>query len=418
MNNWTNEEVEETVSLMTRKTINDFSRLELKEKDELHKTTIINNMSPADEEKHNYLIDNNKMKEELNNIGLTKDYRFQDDLEETYHYHSERSKNEAKELLKYKEIYNFSNDNNINIDKNLDYQYLKNDMIMQDFNNNIFTEQDLERIEKKAYDELYYPDLMKSLDKDFEELEEELSLEDKENIRFVKQKAEDVYLGIHYPASDYSNHISEHEVKRLYSTYDLENKFKDFENKKLNADPDLDKGVKKEIENNNQKYEQYVEKYYDSKNSNDFTIASSYLANRNLYTNVNNELNSERFNKNKLKEEIKDKEEINRFKYKDDEKIKKLKQDELYSKLVKQMQKNDLYLNSVNSNIAYKSRANTEHLSHSSAQLQSRDTMQKQTTIDKTESNVRSTINDTRTDNKVHKKKENKESKRNDDLER
>lgn len=421
LNNWTEQEVQETVSLMTRKTINDFKQLELKEKDELHRNSIINNLTPEDEQKHKYLIDEDVKESEIKNLGTSKGYMNYAPQQDQYIYNNDKTLTEAKELYKYNEIYQFSKDYNIDFDKNLDYQYVKNNMILNHIeNDNTINKNDLYRMEKMASDELYYPNLRADLNNNFSEIYKEIENENKKNKEFVRQNAEDIYLGIYHTKNDYSKEydISEDEIERLYTEYDLDIKFKNIEYQKLEATPDLNEGIDKENNHTSKEYEKYVEKYYDTKNNHDFVVAGSYLANRNLYNKVSDELNSERFNKEHLKEEVKDKEEVNRLKEKDDEKIKRLKQDELYSKLIKQMQKNDLYINSVNSNIAYKSRANSESLSHSSAQLESRDTMQKQTTIDKTENNVRSTINDTRTDNKIHNKKERKENKRDDDLER
>lgn len=427
MSNWGQEEVAEIVALMTRKTINDFTFLNNKEKQNEKKHDIKNNLSQEELEDNKILSDRNNLENELEKDGLSKGYLYLDD-ENNMQIDSEKSKEELKELYKFKLMYEFADENEMINNSKLDIEYLKNeekyngiiDLYKSDNFQEELSQKDIDRIQKESIDELYYPNLYEEVQNEISKINELVESENTASKEYVEQKSNDLYFGIYLTDIEYTKefNVSKKEIDRLNEEYDLQDKFKEIENIKENSTPDMQKIIDNQLDINTKKYEEYTQKYFENKNESDLSAAKSYLATKNLSNAIDKNINSEQYKKDELEKNIKKDTLIKKYQSKDDEKIKRLKQDELYSKLFKQIQKNEKFLNSTQSNIAYKSRSNAEDLTLSSANLNERDNMKSQTRINQTESNVRNTINDTRTDNKIHDNRSNKEKNKDNEQER
>lgn len=406
MQQFKEEDVKYFVDLVSRKTIHDFNELDREEARNSHKVNIINNLSDEERLKNSYLFNQDSLDEEVKNFGLAKGFVYLDN--DKYKVDTELESEELKELYKDLKMYEYSIEQGINQDKNLDIEYLKKEKI---FNNitkdDFYSAYDIEKIKSKAEDELYYPDLKNEVDKEIDIVRNEFKNESDNHKKYLNSKIDDVYYSIYETKDNYSKkyNIDINDIDYLHDKYNLPHVLNNIEQVKLNQNPELDISIDKHIQKNSKEYEKYIEKYYDTKNDYDFSLAGTALANKNLYSNMYEHLKDNDINK-----DLKEKENIKRFSAKDNEKINRIKQDELYRKLIKQMSKNEKFLNSTKSNIAYKSRANSENLSLSSAQLSSRDSMQTQSQIDRTESKVRNTIQDTKTDNRIHRRKEDKDN--------
>lgn len=413
MDNFKEEDVKNLVSLITRKTINDFNDLDKEEEIYNHKQDIINSFSEEEIKENSFLFKEEDLNEEVKNFGLTKGFIYLEN--NSYQVNTELEKKELKELYKDLKIYEYAHDNNIINEKNLDLEYLKKDSLFNDITkDDFYSVHDINKIKKQAEDELYYPNLKNEMNNEFKNVQNEYSNEDHNYKQYMNEKLDDIYYGVYETDNYYlkKHDLKESEIDSLYDKYDLNTKINNIEQVKLNHNPELDISIRQQIDKNKSEYESFIAKFYDTKNDNDYAIAGSALASKNLYSKFGDHLDE---NKDMINKDLKDSENIKRFKSKDDEKIKRLKQDELYRKLVKQMTKNEKFLNSTQSNIAYKSRANADNLSLASSQLSGRDKMNTQHQINNTEKNVRSSIQDTRTDNKIHR---NKENKKDNDLER
>lgn len=403
-------DVNNLIDLVTRKTINDFNELDTEDEIRSHIENIYENLNDEERSKNEYLFNQESLETELKNFGLAKGFVYKEN--DNYFSDSEVEYQQLKDLHKNIIMYEYANEKNIIQDNNLNIEYLRNKKLFEEItSDDFYSNYDIEKIKKSAEDELYYPDLKKDIDYKLKEFKNLYEDNPKENRDYINQKIDDVYYGIYITKLDYSKkfNIDTELVDEIHKEYNLNDILNNVEQEKLNKKPELDFSVKKLIDDNSEEYEKYIEKYYDEKDEYAFSLAGNSLANKNLYSKISSHLDEIDITK-----DLQDQENIKRFSAKDDEKIKRLQQDELYAKLLKQMKKNERFLNSTQSNIAYKARSNSENIARSTSQLNSRDSMNSQLQIDKTESNVRNTIQDTKTDNRIHRKKEN----RNDDLER
>lgn len=403
-------DVNNLIDLVTRKTINDFNELDKEDELRSHIENIYENLNDEERSKNEYLFNQDSLETELKNFGLAKGFVYKEN--DNYFSDSEVEYQKLKDLHKNIIMYEYANEKNIIQDNNLNIEYLRNKKLFEEItSDDFYSNYDIEKIKKSAEDELYYPDFKKDIDYKLKEFKNLYEDNPKENRDYINQKIDDVYYGIYITKLDYSKkfNIDTELIDEIHKEYNLDDILNNIEQEKLNQKPELDFSIKKSIDDNSKEYEKYIEKYYDEKDEYAFSLAGNSLANKNLYSKISNHLDEKDITK-----DLQDQENIKRFSAKDDEKIKRLQQDELYAKLLKQMKKNEKFLNSTQSNIAYKARSNSENIARSTSQLNSRDSMNTQLQIDKTESNVRNTIQDTKTDNRIHRKKENRDN----DLER
>lgn len=403
-------DVNNLIDLVTRKTINDFNELDKEDELRSHIENIYENLNDEERSKNEYLFNQDSLETELKNFGLAKGFVYKEN--DNYFSDSEVEYQKLKDLHKNIIMYEYANEKNIIQDNNLNIEYLRNKKLFEEItSDDFYSNYDIEKIKKSAEDELYYPDFKKDIDYKLKEFKNLYEDNPKENRDYINQKIDDVYYGIYITKLDYSKkfNIDTELIDEIHKEYNLDDILNNIEQEKLNQKPELDFSIKKSIDDNSKEYEKYIEKYYDEKDEYAFSLAGNSLANKNLYSKISNHLDEKDITK-----DLQDQENIKRFSAKDDEKIKRLQQDELYAKLLKQMKKNERFLNSTQSNIAYKARSNSENIARSTSQLNSRDSMNTQLQIDKTESNVRNTIQDTKTDNRIHRKKENRDN----DLER
>ena len=403
-------DVNNLIDLVTRKTINDFNELDKEDELRSHIQNIYENLNDEERSKNEYLFNQDSLETELKNFGLAKGFVYKEN--DNYFSDSEVEYQKLKDLHKNIIMYEYANEKNIIQDNNLNIEYLRNKKLFEEItSDDFYSNYDIEKIKKSAEDELYYPDFKKDIDYKLKEFKNLYEDNPKENRDYINQKIDDVYYGIYITKLDYSKkfNIDTELIDEIHKEYNLDDILNNIEQEKLNQKPELDFSIKKSIDDNSKEYEKYIQKYYDEKDEYAFSLAGNSLANKNLYSKISNHLDEKDITK-----DLQDQENIKRFSAKDDEKIKRLQQDELYAKLLKQMKKNERFLNSTQSNIAYKARSNSENIARSTSQLNSRDSMNTQLQIDKTESNVRNTIQDTKTDNRIHRKKENRDN----DLER
>lgn len=403
-------DVNNLIDLVTRKTINDFNELDKEDELRSHIENIYENLNDEERSKNEYLFNQDSLETELKNFGLAKGFVYKEN--DNYFSDSEVEYQKLKDLHKNIIMYEYANEKNIIQDNNLNIEYLRNKKLFEEItSDDFYSNYDIEKIKKSAEDELYYPDFKKDIDYKLKEFKNLYEDNPKENRDYINQKIDDVYYGIYITKLDYSKkfNIDTELIDEIHKEYNLDDILNNIEQEKLNQKPELDFSIKKSIDDNSKEYEKYIQKYYDEKDEYAFSLAGNSLANKNLYSKISNHLDEKDITK-----DLQDQENIKRFSAKDDEKIKRLQQDELYAKLLKQMKKNERFLNSTQSNIAYKARSNSENIARSTSQLNSRDSMNTQLQIDKTESNVRNTIQDTKTDNRIHRKKENRDN----DLER
>lgn len=403
-------DVNNLIDLVTRKTINDFNELDKEDELRSHIENIYENLNDEERSKNEYLFNQDSLETELKNFGLAKGFVYKEN--DNYFSDSQVEYQKLKDLHKNIIMYEYANEKNIIQDNNLNIEYLRNKKLFEEItSDDFYSNYDIEKIKKSAEDELYYPDFKKDIDYKLKEFKNLYEDNPKENRDYINQKIDDVYYGIYITKLDYSKkfNIDTELIDEIHKEYNLDDILNNIEQEKLNQKPELDFSIKKSIDDNSKEYEKYIEKYYDEKDEYAFSLAGNSLANKNLYSKISNHLDEKDITK-----DLQDQENIKRFSAKDDEKIKRLQQDELYAKLLKQMKKNERFLNSTQSNIAYKARSNSENIARSTSQLNSRDSMNTQLQIDKTESNVRNTIQDTKTDNRIHRKKENRDN----DLER
>lgn len=403
-------DVNNLIDLVTRKTINDFNELDKEDELRSHIENIYENLNDEERSKNEYLFNQDSLETELKNFGLAKGFVYKEN--DNYFSDSEVEYQKLKDLHKNIIMYEYANEKNIIQDNNLNIEYLRNKKLFEEItSDDFYSNYDIEKIKKSAEDELYYPDFKKDIDYKLKEFKNLYEDNPKENRDYINQKIDDVYYGIYITKLDYSKkfNIDTELIDEIHKEYNLDDILNNIEQEKLNQKPELDFSIKKSIDDNSKEYEKYIEKYYDEKDEYAFSLAGNSLANKNLYSKISNHLDEKDITK-----DLQDQENIKRFSAKDDEKIKRLQQDKLYAKLLKQMKKNERFLNSTQSNIAYKARSNSENIARSTSQLNSRDSMNTQLQIDKTESNVRNTIQDTKTDNRIHRKKENRDN----DLER
>lgn len=403
-------DVNNLIDLVTRKTINDFNELDKEDELRSHIQNIYENLNDEERSKNEYLFNQDSLETELKNFGLAKGFVYKEN--DNYFSDSEVEYQKLKDLHKNIIMYEYANEKNIIQDNNLNIEYLRNKKLFEEItSDDFYSNYDIEKIKKSAEDELYYPDLKKNIDYKLKEFKNSYEDNPKENRDYINQKIDDVYYGIYITKLDYSKkfNIDTELIDEIHKEYNLDDILNNIEQEKLNQKPELDFSIKKSIDDNSKEYEKYIQKYYDEKDEYAFSLAGNSLANKNLYSKISNHLDEKDITK-----DLQDQENIKRFSAKDDEKIKRLQQDKLYAKLLKQMKKNERFLNSTQSNIAYKARSNSENIARSTSQLNSRDSMNTQLQIDKTESNVRNTIQDTKTDNRIHRKKENRDN----DLER
>lgn len=403
-------DVNNLIDLVTRKTINDFNELDKEDELRSHIENIYENLNDEERSKNEYLFNQDSLETEFKNFGLAKGFVYKEN--DNYFSDSEVEYQKLKDLHKNIIMYEYANEKNIIQDNNLNIEYLRNKKLFEEItSDDFYSNYDIEKIKKSAEDELYYPDFKKDIDYKLKEFKNLYEDNPKENRDYINQKIDDVYYGIYITKLDYSKkfNIDTELIDEIHKEYNLDDILNNIEQEKLNQKPELDFSIKKSIDDNSKEYEKYIEKYYDEKDEYAFSLAGNSLANKNLYSKISNHLDEKDITK-----DLQDQENIKRFSAKDDEKIKRLQQDELYAKLLKQMKKNERFLNSTQSNIAYKARSNSENIARSTSQLNSRDSMNTQLQIDKTESNVRNTIQDTKTDNRIHRKKENRDN----DLER
>lgn len=399
-------DVNNLIDLVTRKTINDFNELDKEDELRSHIQNIYENLNDEERSKNEHLFNQESLETELKNFGLAKGFVYKEN--DNYFSDSEIEYQQLKDLHKNIIMYEYANEKNIIQDNNLNIEYLRNKKLFEEItSDDFYSNYDIEKIKKSAEDELYYPDLKKNIDYKLKEFKNSYEDNPKENRDYINQKIDDVYYGIYITKLDYSKkfNIDTELIDEIHKEYNLDDILNNVEQEKLNQKPELDFSIKKLIDDNSEEYEKYIEKYYDEKDEYAFSLAGNSLANKNLYSKISNHLDEKDITK-----DLQDQENIKRFSAKDDEKIKRLQQDELYAKLLKQMKKNERFLNSTQSNIAYKSRSNSENIARSTSQLNSRDSMNTQLQIDKTESNVRNTIQDTKTDNRIHRKKENRDN--------
>lgn len=403
-------DVNNLIDLVTRKTINDFNELDKEDELRSHIENIYENLNDEERSKNEYLFNQDSLETELKNFGLAKGFVYKEN--DNYFSDSEVEYQKLKDLHKNIIMYEYANEKNIIQDNNLNIEYLRNKKLFEEItSDDFYSNYDIEKIKKSAEDELYYPDFKKDIDYKLKEFKNLYEDNPKENRDYINQKIDDVYYGIYITKLDYSKkfNIDTELIDEIHKEYNLDDILNNIEQEKLNQKPELDFSIKKSIDDNSKEYEKYIQKYYDEKDEYAFSLAGNSLANKNLYSKISNHLDEKDITK-----DLQDQENIKRFSAKDDEKIKRLQQDKLYAKLLKQMKKNERFLNSTQSNIAYKARSNSENIARSTSQLNSRDSMNTQLQIDKTESNVRNTIQDTKTDNRIHRKKENRDN----DLER
>lgn len=399
-------DVNNLIDLVTRKTINDFNELDKEDELRSHIQNIYENLNDEERSKNEHLFNQESLETELKNFGLAKGFVYKEN--DNYFSDSEIEYQQLKDLHKNIIMYEYANEKNIIQDNNLNIEYLRNKKLFEEItSDDFYSNYDIEKIKKSAEDELYYPDLKKDIDYKLKEFKNSYEDNPKENRDYINQKIDDVYYGIYITKLDYSKkfNIDTELIDEIHKEYNLDDILNNVEQEKLNQKPELDFSIKKLIDDNSEEYEKYIEKYYDEKDEYAFSLAGNSLANKNLYSKISNHLDEKDITK-----DLQDQENIKRFSAKDDEKIKRLQQDELYAKLLKQMKKNERFLNSTQSNIAYKARSNSENIARSTSQLNSRDSMNTQLQIDKTESNVRNTIQDTKTDNRIHRKKENRDN--------
>lgn len=394
------------VDLYTRKTIYDFSELEKREEEFLKKDNIINNMSEEDLKKHSYLVNDDDLKNEVINMGIYKNFIYKDDNK--YIYDDLKTKDELKNIHKYNTLYSLDSYENTDYNSDvIDYQWIKNDKVFNYITeDNQLTSYEVQRIRAEAEDELIYPNLKEDIDNSIEKYKKDFKINDKENtsnIDYINNRLEDIYYGIYETDTYYSDKykISNSEIKRINSEYNLNEFCNEIEKTKLDYPVDLTKTVSELEAKSDQEYQIYSKEYYDKQDLNYNSLATSSLASRKFYGNVKDNLVE-----HDLDKDIKDKDITKRYSSKDEELINRLKQDELYRKLFKQMKKNEKFLNSTHSNIAYKARVNSEEISLSTSQLNQRDTMKTQSQINKVEDSARDTIRNTRTDNRIHNKTE------------
>lgn len=400
------EDVKYLVDLVSRKTIHDFNELDKEEELNKHKDIILENLNDESRFQHSYLFNQNHLDEEVKNYGLAKGFVYLEDDKFTVDTHLEYK--ELKELYKDIKVYEYAFENNLIQDTNLDVEYLRKNKLFDEITkDDFYSNYDIERIKAESEDELYYLDFKNEIDNKIKTFSKDFENESDINKDYINNKIDDIYYGIYLTKADYSTKysIDTNIIDSLHEKYDLNNVLNNIEQAKLNQNPEIEKSINKSIEENSKEYEIYIQKYYETKDDYDFSLAGKSLANKNLYSKISNQLDEKDINK-----DIKDEENIKRFSAKDNEKINRLKQEDLYRKLLKQMKKNEKFLNSTQSHIAYKSRANSDNISRSTSELNTRDSMTNQSQIDKTESNVRNTIQNTKTDNRIHRKKEDRDN--------
>src|SRR5699024_10627141 len=245
--------------------------------------------------KHSYLVNDDDLKNEVINMGIYKKFIYKDDNK--YIYDELKTKDELKNIHKYNTLYSLDSYKNTNYNSDvIDYQWIKNDKVFNYITeDNQLNSYEVQRIRAEAEDELIYPNLKEDIDNSIEKYKENFKINDKENtsnIDYIDNRLEDIYYGIYETDTYYSDKykISNSEIKRINSEYNLNDFCNEIEKTKLYYPVDLTITVSELEAKSDQEYQIYSKEYYDKQDLNYNSLGTSSLASRKFYENVKNNL--------------------------------------------------------------------------------------------------------------------------------